>query len=239
MNTTLSIGTYFGIPVKLHWTFFLILFMIAFIATTYELTSKEILMFSATVLILFFSVVLHEYGHALMARKYQIKTHDILLSPIGGLARLERIPKKSSLEIRIALAGPLVNAFIALLLFVVLLMMNCDNYVPLDDFSRIETPIEFIKMVFFLNVVLFVFNLIPAFPMDGGRVLRALLAYKLDYTQATIYAANVGRVLAGCFFIYGIYSNSPSLPIISIFIIMMANNEVKMATKNDEVLIED
>ncbi len=229
MNTTLSIGTYFGIPVKLHWTFFFILFLIVFIATSYQLNGSEILMFSTSVLILFFSVVLHEFGHALMARKCNIKTHDILLSPIGGLARLERIPKNPKLEIKIALAGPFVNAVIASILFMVLLILKCDDFTPLDDFSRIQDPMEFLKMIFFLNLVLFIFNLIPAFPMDGGRVLRAVLAFKMDYTRATIFAANLGKVLAVGFLIYGFFSKLMSLPVISIFILMMADKEIKMA----------
>lgn len=181
--------------------------------------------YMAYIMTLFLCVVLHEYGHALAARKYGIITRDIILSPIGGLARLEAIPREPRKELFIAIAGPAVNIFILILISIGLFIFQGTIFPLHFDFPT--NGFEFLKLVLLLNAVLFLFNLIPAFPMDGGRVLRALLAYKLEYKKATFIASRIGRVFAILFVLYAVYSYSVVLGFIGVFIFIMAGNEYK------------
>ncbi|PYL01903.1 MAG: site-2 protease family protein, partial [Verrucomicrobia bacterium] len=151
------------------------------------------------VLLLFVCVVLHEFGHAIAAKNYGINTPDITLLPIGGVARLERMPDEPRQELIIALAGPLVNVVIALTLFV---------FVGWRGFSleHAASGADLVVQLLAINVMLVLFNLLPAFPMDGGRVLRALLATRLSYARATQIAASIGQA---CAFIFGISRSFP------------------------------
>ena len=223
MKWTLKIGRFAGIDVFLHTTFFL---MIGWIALTYWLQENSLVAVITGVgfiLALFASVVLHEFGHALTARKYGVKTRDITLYPIGGVARLERIPENPKQELWVALAGPAVNVVIAAVLFIWLLVSA--TLEPLNSLSL--TGGSFIERLMVTNLVLVGFNLIPAFPMDGGRVLRALLAMRLEYTAATQIAASIGQGLAFVFGFIGLFSN-PFLLFIAFFVYIGAQNEAKL-----------
>jgi Zn-dependent protease len=178
MKWSWKIGEFRGIGVYMHATF---LILIGFIVLSHWSAGSSVgktLEGVGFILALFACVVLHEFGHALMAARYGIKTRDITLLPIGGLARLERMPDKPLQELWVALAGPAVNVVIAAALFVLLQFTSA--WAPLEQLSVASGP--FLQRLMVVNVILVVFNMLPAFPMDGGRVLRALLATRLEYT---------------------------------------------------------
>jgi Zn-dependent protease len=226
MGSSLKIATVFGIEVRIHITFLLFLAWIWFIyyqAGGVDGAIKGVIF----ILILFACVLLHEFGHAFAARAFGIRTPDITLLAIGGVARLTRIPDKPWQELVVAIAGPLVNVIIAgVLIFVI--GVNAD----LQQLEHLESPqFELLAKVASLNVTLVLFNLIPAFPMDGGRVLRALLAMAMPYVRATQIAAWIGQGLAIVFAIYGFFGN-PILIFIAFFIFAGAQQEVAMARAN-------
>jgi len=172
------------------------------------------------VAVLFTIVVLHELGHALAARHFGIRTRDITLLPIGGVARLEHMPEDPKQELVVSIAGPAVNAVLALAGFGVLFSMaGVSALTPLPIFGM-KPMVEFV----WINVVLAVFNLIPAFPMDGGRVLRALLALRMDYLRATSIAASIGQGIALVLGFIGLFIN-PFLLFIALFVWIGAAEE--------------
>lgn len=214
-----------GIGVYMHATF---LILIAFVVLSHWSAGNSVaktLEGVGFILALFSCVLLHEFGHALMAAKYGIKTRDITLLPIGGLARLERMPEEPLQELWVALAGPAVNVLIAATLFVWLQFSAA--LAPLEQLTVTSGP--FLERLLVVNVILVVFNLLPAFPMDGGRVLRALLATKMEYTHATQIAAYTGQAMAIVFGILGFYLN-PFLVFIAFFVWIGAAQEASMVT---------
>jgi len=224
----LNVGRYFGIPVFIHWTCILIIGFVGYVSFTEEMDLLGTAAFSLYLACVFFCVVLHEYGHALMARRYGIGTHDIILSPIGGIARLDSIPSDPKGELMIAIAGPLVNLAIALFIVGGLYLFKLGIVLPdADGFTILTNPVGFAHLILLVNVVLFLFNLIPAFPMDGGRILRALLSFKMDRLKATFIASSLGKILAIGFLIFAAYNNIPSLFFIGIFIFIVAGREYK------------
>lgn len=228
LGKSLHLGTYAGIPVKVHWTFGLLLLFIAFIGYSEGMDATGILWYVLTILALFCCVVLHEFGHALMARKYNIPTRDIILSPIGGVARLEGLPEKPIREFFIAIAGPLVNVVIAAAIFLILIGLSVPQpFEVLEDLNSLSNPTNWLKSLLYINIALFVFNLVPAFPMDGGRILRSLLAMRLGRIKATKIAADVGRVLAIVFIGIGAFFGQLVLLFIGVFVFFMAGNERK------------
>ena len=220
MKWSWRLGTFAGIDVYMHATFVL---LIGWIALSHWLKGQNLsatLAGVAFVLALFVCVILHEYGHALMARRFGIRTRDITLLPIGGLARLERMPEKPVQELWVALAGPAVNVVIAVVLFSWLWLSN--GLQPLNSLSVAGG--SFVERLLVANVFLVLFNMLPAFPMDGGRVLRALLANRMEYTKATQTAAGLGQGMAFLFGIIGLFSN-PFLVFVALFVWIGAAQE--------------
>ena len=178
------------------------------------------------ILALFACVLLHEFGHAFAARAFGIRTPDITLWPFGGVARLNRIPDKPWQELIVAIAGPLVNVVIAAGLFLI------HGTAGIQQAEHLESPrVDLLAKLAWVNVILVLFNLIPAFPMDGGRVLRALLAMVMPYAQATQIAARLGQGLAVLFAMFGFVYN-PVLIFIAFVIFVGAQQELAMARAN-------
>lgn len=230
MRWSYRIARVSGIDVKIHVTFFLLLAWFGWIYWQQGGLSAAVegILF---ILLLFFCVLLHEFGHALAARMYGIRTPDITLLPIGGVARLERMPANPVQELVVAVAGPAVNVVIAAVLFGFLaLKFNMAAFTGLDQAD--EGMLEKLAAV---NVMLIVFNAIPAFPMDGGRVLRALLAMKFDYVKATTVAARVGQVVAVGFFVAGVLW-SPMLALIAVFVFSGAQQELQYAKMRAQIV---
>ena len=220
MKWSWRLGRFAGIDVYMHATFLLLIGWIALSYWFQEQSLAATLAGVGFILVLFACVVLHEYGHALTARRFGIRTRDITLLPIGGLARLERMPEKPAQEFWVALAGPMVNVVLATFLFAWLFLTN-----RLEPFSSLSvTSGSFANRLLLANLFLVVFNLLPAFPMDGGRVLRALLATRMEYTRATQTAAGVGQGMAFLFGMVGLFLN-PFLLFIAFFVWIGAAQE--------------
>ena len=223
MRWSFPAGRIAGIDLKIHGTFFLLLAWIGFVYYRQGGTAAAIdgLIF---ILLIFVCVVLHEFGHALAARRYGIKTRDITLLPIGGVARLERMPDKPREEVIVALAGPAVNIVIAAALWIVI---GLTSGIPAPEMME-ETGTSLALRLFTVNIWLVLFNMIPAFPMDGGRVLRALLAMRMNYGRATQVAASIGQGIAFIFFIICLWWN-PLLLLIAVFVYFGAGSELAFA----------
>lgn len=222
MKLSLYLGKYKNVKVFIHWTFSLLLLWIIISNLRQGIPGIDIMWTIIFVLALFCCVVLHEFGHALAAQKYGIQTKDIVLYPIGGIARLEKLPEDPKQELWVAIAGPLVNVGIFLILSAVL------SFTGFNIESLEEIKINHKTIILYLasaNLILAVFNLIPAFPMDGGRILRAFLAIKLPRAQATQIAGGIGQFLAIFFIFFGLFNN-PILVLIGIFIFLGAAAEV-------------
>lgn len=220
-----------GIDIKIHLTFFLILIWAAFRWSGSTGAGLQGALFGVVAtLLLFAAVTLHELGHSFQALKFGVKVKDITLMPLGGLAQMEEIPENSKQELRIAIAGPLVNFAIAALLVAVGAILQTQSVISLSELSASLGQASWSGLLAYLtmaNLMLGLFNLIPAFPMDGGRVLRALLARRMDYAQATKIAASVGQGLALLFGLWGFMSGNYTLVLIAIFIWMGAGQESK------------
>lgn len=229
MKGSLDLGRVAGIKVKVHWTFLLLIIWIVFLELTRGSNTVAILWSIFFILVLFVCVVLHELGHALTARKFNIGTRQITLLPIGGVASLEDMPENPIEEFLVAIAGPAVNVVIAAILY---LFVPLDSYLNMDQEMLEQTmstinPGNFLFFLFSANVMLVLFNLLPAFPMDGGRIFRALLAMKWDRVKATQMAARMGQTVAFLLFLIGLLYN-PILVLIAIFVYFGAQGENMM-----------
>lgn len=218
------IGRIAGIPIRVHITFPLLLVWIALMQRRAGGDGGEIVSVLTLILLVFTIVVLHELGHATAARRYGVRTRDITLLPIGGIARLERMPKEPRQELVIAVAGPAVNVVLAVVLSAVLFATGgfpaiADPAVVLEASGPFDWRLLLLRLVV-INVWLVLFNMLPAFPMDGGRVLRALLAMRTgDHTRATLAATRIGRAFALLFGAAGLFVlNSPLLVLIAVFV---------------------
>lgn len=222
MKFSLYLGKYKGIKVFIHWTFSLLLLWIIIAnmrSGAYIGDTGWSLLF---ILAIFFCVILHEFGHALTAQKYGIQTRDIILLPIGGLARLEKLPEDPKQELNVALAGPLVNVVIFFFLGLVVYATGFDPEAMEEPHLDGSTILLYLASA---NLFLALFNLLPAFPMDGGRILRALLSIRMPRVEATQIAGSIGQVLAIGFIFLGLFYN-PILVLIGIFIFLGAQAEV-------------
>lgn len=230
MGRSWVIGRVAGIKVLVHWTFILLLAWIVFSEAGKGSSTAGIISTVAFVLTIFLCVLLHELGHSLTARKYGIETRKITLLPIGGVASLERIPEDPRQELWVALAGPAVNVVIALVLLPFVWKGGLFIDAPM---ASVATAQGFINSLFRVNVALVVFNAIPAFPMDGGRILRALLALRMGRMRATQIAANLGQFLALGFVFFGLTSGNPMLILIGIFVYFGARSENVMVQHSE------
>ncbi|MBX9701274.1 MAG: site-2 protease family protein, partial [Acetobacteraceae bacterium] len=217
MTWSFPIGTVQGTVIRIHLTFLLLLLWIGGTGFA-QGGAPEAITSVVFVCLLFLCVLLHEFGHVFAARRYGVRTPDITLLPIGGVAQMERIPEKPSEELVVALAGPAVNVVIAALLFLAL------GGVPsMQAAAELHSPGHgILERLAWVNVTLVVFNLIPAFPMDGGRVLRAFLAMRLGHVRATQRAATIGQVVAFGFGILGLFGGNPLLVFIALFVYLGA-----------------
>jgi Zn-dependent protease/predicted transcriptional regulator len=220
MKWSLKLGSVAGIGVYLHWTFVLLIGWIFLAHLGAGETARQALEGVGFILALFGCVVMHEFGHALTAKRYGVMTRDITLLPIGGVARLERIPEKPMQEFWVAIAGPAVNAVIAAMLFGILLLQGRTH--ELMEVHGMKDG--FLAQLMWVNLFIGTFNLLPAFPMDGGRILRALLASRMGRRRATAIAANIGQIMAILLGVVGFFHN-PFLIFIAIFVYLGAQGE--------------
>lgn len=223
MKWSFKLARIAGIDVFIHWTFAILIVWLIGIHVAQGHSLSVALRGVGFVLSIFGCVVLHEFGHALTARRYGIRTRDITLLPIGGVARLERMPEDPKQELLVALAGPAVNAVITGVLFAVLYLLAGAN--ALTNVRLVG--VGFLAELMYVNAALVLFNLLPAFPMDGGRVLRAILAQRMDYVQATQAAASVGQAMAIFFGMLGLFTNF-FLIFIALFVYVGAQQEAQM-----------
>ena len=224
MKWSWKIAQLAGIGIYVHVTFLILLAWVGFSHYLLRHSWEDVADGILFIIALFAIVVLHELGHALTAKRFGVRTRDITLLPIGGVARLERIPDEPRQELLVALAGPAVNVLLAAILFAVL--AAGERLTALTDVTLVGG--DFLSKLMWVNVSLAVFNLLPAFPMDGGRVLRALLAIRMNYLRATQIAAGIGQGIALLFGLLGLFVN-PFLVFIALFVWMGAAQEAAMA----------
>src|SRR5581483_486830 len=233
----ISLGRVAGTELRVHITFVLLIIWFAVSAglSSGAAAAVDAVAFALTI---FGCVLLHEYGHILTAKRYGINTRDITLLPIGGVASMERMPEKPSQELAVALAGPAVNIAIAIFLFGVF-GLTVDLEHPPAGIG--DENVDFVDRVALVNLGLAIFNLIPAFPMDGGRVLRALLCFRLDRARATAIAARIGRAMAFLLGFLGLFGN-PILVFIALFVFLAATHEalaVELSEAVKQALMSD
>ena len=223
MKWSLKLARVRGILIQVHWTFLILVTYVAMAYASGGASAAGVAKGVALLIAMFGCVVLHELGHALTAQRFGIHTKDITLLPIGGIARLGRPPDDPTEEFFIAVAGPAVNVVIAGVLWAML--AATDSLQPIRSLLDLGGP--FFVQLMWINVVLVLFNLLPAFPMDGGRILRSLLAFRLDYGRATAIAATMGQAMAILFGFLALSPLNPFLLFIAIFVFMGARAEAQ------------
>ena len=226
MRWSLPIGSIAGTAIRIHVTF--LLFLVWLWVLFFRQGGTEAAWQGTTFIVLiFFCVLLHELGHVFAARYYGVKTRDVTLWPFGGIASMKRMPEKPTQELAVAVAGPAVNVVI-----IAVLALWLGPRLGTESLAELDSPtLSMAAKVLWANVILVVFNLIPAFPMDGGRVLRALLAMRMGSARATKLAASIGQAFAVIFGILGILYN-PMLIVIAVFVFLAASGEAKNAELN-------
>ncbi len=226
-----------GIEIKVHTLFILILVWAAYRWSTTTGESLQGALFGVVAtLLLFAAVLLHELGHSLQAMKYKVKVKDITLMPLGGVAQMEELPKNPKQELKIALAGPLVNFAIVAILVVIGMVLQTRAIISIDELVASFGQTNWAGMLAYLtmaNLLLGLFNLLPAYPMDGGRVLRSLLAMRMDHTRATRIAAVIGQGLAFLMGLIGFMNGQFTLILIAIFVWMGASQESRGVVVQD------
>ena len=223
MGKSWRIATIAGIPVLLHWT--LGLFVMFLVWFAYQWSHEiQVGYFISFIACLFLCILLHEFGHSLTAKRFGVRTKDIILSPIGGLARLENIPDNPIQELKITINGPMVNLAIAGSLALLIYILGLSYDPGLQENPKIYKE-NFLALLMYMNIGVFMFNLIPAFPMDGGRILRSLLSTRIGRTRATYWASLIGKVIAILFVLVAVFNGFFMLAIIGPFIFFMAGEE--------------
>ncbi|MDX1413711.1 MAG: site-2 protease family protein [Candidatus Promineifilaceae bacterium] len=235
MNKSFRIISLWGIDLRVHITFPLIL---AWAALQFGIMFGSLagaVFGIVAISLLFVLVTLHELGHSFAARAYDVPVKQIILTPIGGVAQLMRMPEKPEQELLIAIAGPAVNIVIALIMAALAMGVGIDIVTLLSTFSSLSgtTLLTLFSYIFVSNIFLALFNLIPAFPMDGGRILRALLAMRMNYARATNIAAGVGRIAAVLLGIYGLLNGNFFMIMIAIFIFGAGTQEARATQARD------
>jgi Zn-dependent protease/predicted transcriptional regulator len=219
MGWSISIGRIFGIKFKIHITFFLLLFFI-FISVLNQRGYHSAVLATLFICAIFICVLIHEIGHSLIARRFGKEAKSITLLPIGGVATMEEMPEKPAQEIAMSIVGPLINLAIAGILY-----LFVGQWTGISSPNLYPGSIQaFFAGLIGVNIMLAIFNLIPAFPMDGGRVLRGILAMKMDYVRATSAAVSIGQGLAMLFILFGIFFNW-WLALIGLFLYIGAGSE--------------
>ncbi len=245
MRGTIRLFKLFGINVYLHWSFVFLIVYLMYVTYSRHADVKSFFTLLALVIIIFACVIMHEYGHALAARRYGISTHDITILPIGGVARLTHIPKNPSQELVVVIAGPAVNLAIFLLLSLFAIVVF--HYHPtLESFFVDDEDLELTRWgalvvsVANANFFLMLFNLVPAFPMDGGRIFRALMCFAMPRPRATFIASLVGRAFAIAIFGFALYNPfnpddepKPMLALLAVAVFISARNEYKQVRSED------
>ncbi|MFO7935115.1 MAG: site-2 protease family protein [Bacteroidales bacterium] len=221
MKYSLSLGKPFGIKIAVHWTFLLLIIWIVAVNVQQGANTAQIIMSILFILALFVCVTLHELGHSLAARRYGIETRSITLLPIGGMANIDDMPEKPKQEIVVTLSGLVVNVAIALLLWAVISIIP--GYTFDTSFQSITSE-NFLILLMYINLFIVAFNLIPAFPMDGGRILRAALSFRMERIKATKYSMMAGQVFGVIFALIGLFVN-PFLFVIGLFVVIGARME--------------
>jgi Zn-dependent protease len=218
-----------GIQLAVHFSFFLLLAVNAFDGWA-EAGWPGFWWSSALLIAFFFCVVLHELGHCFMAMRYGITVPRILLLPIGGMAEFSAIPQQPRRELLITIAGPSVNFVLALLLW---LLLPREFAAAGDDASAtVPTLWETVELLMQWNLAMGLFNLLPAFPMDGGRILRALLALRLSYLRATFWAATTGKVLCAIGAAVAAFHH-PLLAALFVFVFFVGEMEYRAARRRE------
>lgn len=231
----LPLFTYKGIQVRLHWSFIALPLFVGWSAYNEGLGWGQVGLRLGMVAIVFACVVLHEFGHALTARRFGVGTRDITLLPIGGVASLERMPEEPRHEFWITVAGPAVNLVIALIAILLMAVLGLTSFFTdlfLGGASLWTNALLFLAGI---NIWLFLFNLIPAFPMDGGRILRSVLAMRLGRERATRIAAGLGRGVAILGIGYGLVSGQPFLALIGFFVFVAAGAEARNVAQREQL----
>jgi Zn-dependent protease/predicted transcriptional regulator len=227
MRGSLFLGRVFGIKVLMHFTFLLLFVYIAYIGYRQHLSVNDIIFQCGLTLAVFGCVLIHEFGHALMARRLGISTKQILILPIGGVAQLEKMPENPKQELMVTFAGPAMNIVIASIIFpFVAFRFNFHQLIN----PNVITDHFFLSLMW-INLMLFVFNLVPAYPMDGGRVLRALLAFRINYISSTRIAARLGQLFALGIIASGIYIEHYIWIALGLFVGIAAELELRMVVR--------
>jgi Zn-dependent protease/CBS domain-containing protein len=233
MGGSFKIGRASGIDVKVHWTFLLLLAFFGFTAYQNSGSLLSALVTVGIIVALFVCVLLHEFGHSIVAQRLGIEIADITILPIGGLARLKSLPERPWDEVKIAVAGPLVNVVLAPIFFAIALLLGDNLMAPANILEGVRSAGQVFAYLGYINVALVLFNLIPAFPMDGGRVLRGLLATRLGPVRATDISSAVGQFFAVAFFLVGLFSGNFLLALIAVFIFFGATGEAQMVRQRE------
>jgi Zn-dependent protease len=233
MGGSFKIGRIFNIDVKVHWTFFLLLAFFFYLGLSNGGSVGVAVTDSLVIVALFVCVLLHEFGHSLVAQRLGIEVPDITLLPIGGLARLKTLPENPWDEVKIAIAGPLVNVVLAPIFFIAAALIGADLLRPVNVLEGGASVGQIIAYLGIINIALATFNLIPAFPMDGGRILRGLLATRYGAVRSTDIASTVGQVFAVGFFILAFTTNSFMLALIAVFIFFGASGEAGLVRQRE------